>query len=125
KIKNVKGVLSVLPITGALFITGFLAITGTPPFGIFLTKILIMSAGIKEHLFLSIAAVFLMAVLFVGFLKQVGAMMFGERPQEMDKSKESAWLIVSPLALIAIALCLSFYVPHFMSVLLTSAVSRY
>ena len=42
KILLVKGVMSVLPLTGVSFIIGFLAITGIPPFGIFITEFSIL-----------------------------------------------------------------------------------
>ncbi len=48
KILRVKGVLSVLPVTGIVLIVGFLAITGMPPFGIFLTEFYILTAGVTD-----------------------------------------------------------------------------
>lgn len=125
KISKVKGALSVLPVTSILFLIGFFAITGTPPFGIFLTKIFIISAGMHAHPFISTAAIFLTVILFVGFFKHVAAMVFGEKPAEMNTEKESAWLIIPPLALIALAFYLSFDLPSFINTLLIDIASHY
>ncbi len=125
KIAKVRGVITALPITGVLFLVGLFAITGTPPFGIFLTKILILSAGIQKHLFASVVALLFMVILFVGFFKHAVAIMFGEKPSEIEIEKESAWLVAPPLMLVATALYISFYMPPFLNILITMVVSRF
>lgn len=76
KIFNVKGALKVIPITSVLFIIGFLIVTGIPPFGIFMTKLYILSAGMKDHLFVSLLALFFLTLVFVSFLKHITTMFF-------------------------------------------------
>jgi hydrogenase-4 component F len=125
KIVRVRGALSVLPLTSILFIIGFFAITGTPPFGIFLTKVFILSSGIKTHPIVSIAAILLMVTLFIGFFKHVSSMVFGEKPAQIIKGEGSIWLIIPPLALIAAAFYLSFHIPSFLYTLLNDVVSHY
>ncbi|MEK6646357.1 MAG: proton-conducting transporter membrane subunit [Candidatus Firestonebacteria bacterium] len=125
KIKDVKGAINVIPITSILFLTGFFAITGTPPFGIFLTKIFILSAGIQTHLVITIIAIFFMAILFIGFFKHVVAMIFGEQSADIKTGEASMWLIVPQFALVAIAFYLSFHIPSFIHTLITVAVSHY
>ncbi|MBI2463602.1 hydrogenase 4 subunit F [Candidatus Peregrinibacteria bacterium] len=132
KIAKVKGMLSSLPITSILFLVGIFAITGAPPFGIFLTKISILSVGIKIHAIVSIVAMFLMAILFIGFLKHASSMAFGEKPSEVTTGssefktgKENIWLILPPLALLALALFLSFYFPRFLLDLLNAVTISY
>jgi hydrogenase-4 component F len=124
KIARVTGVLAALTVTGILFLTAFFFITGTPPFGIFLTKIFILSAGIKAHPAVTLIALFSMAVLFVGFFKHVTAMSFGKKPAEIKAGEGSIWLIVPPLALIAVASYLSFHIPGFLFTLINGAVSH-
>jgi len=125
KIINVRGVITALPVTGVLFLTGFFAITGTPPFGIFLTKIFIISAGIQAHPFLGVTTILLTAILFVGFFKHVVAMTFGAKPAEIKTGEISVWLILPPLVLLTVALTLSFYVPQFLLTLINTVVSQY
>ncbi len=125
KIIDVKGAINVIPLTSIIFLTGFFAITGTPPFGIFLTKIFILSAGIQTHLVITIVAIFFMAILFVGFFKHVVAMIFGEQSADIKTGEASMWLIVPQFALIAIAFYLSFHIPSFIYTLITAASSHY
>src|SRR5260370_35483431 len=42
---DVRGALQRVPLSGALFLVGFLAITGAPPFGPFLSEFTIISAA--------------------------------------------------------------------------------
>jgi hydrogenase-4 component F len=46
---GVRGVLQVLPVSGALWVAGFLAITGSPPFGPFLSEFTILKAAFDQN----------------------------------------------------------------------------
>ncbi|MBW6485477.1 MAG: hypothetical protein K0B01_04915 [Syntrophobacterales bacterium] len=125
KIANIRGVISALPVSAGLFLTGFFTVTGTPPFGIFFTKIYVLSAAIGTNLFAGLIAIFAFALVFIGFFRQVIAMMFGEKPSEMPVGEIHRLLIAPPLLLLAAALALSFYLPPFLSELITQAVGKY
>ena len=45
---EVRGVLRTLPVTGILWVAGFLAITGSPPFGPFLSELVILKAALDQ-----------------------------------------------------------------------------
>jgi len=125
KIKNVAGVLKTLPSTGVLFFIGFLAITGMPPFGIFLTEFSIMAAGTKSHPWVVIVAVLALALIFVGFLRHVVAMLYGETekeviPREMDKNN-----LAPIILLVVILVVLSFYLPTGLKSIITLASLAY
>jgi hydrogenase-4 component F len=123
KIANIRGVIQSIPTTGAMFILGFFAITGTPPFGVFLTKMLVLSAGVQNHLTITIIVIGLMALLFIGFFRHVSTIAFGQKPTHLSIGENNVWLLISPLALIAAAFCLSFYLPPVLHTLLNSAAS--
>lgn len=125
KIHKIKGVLTTLPITGAFFLIGFFAITGTPPFGIFFSKVLILVEGIKTYPVASVFALFFMVILFIGFFKNITAMIFGEKPKEIEVGDENIWLIVPPLILIVVFIVLSFFIPPFLLTLINNAASAY
>jgi len=125
KIAKIKGGLTILPITSIFFLVGFLAITGTPPFGIFLSKMLIVSEGMKIYPIISALALFLMVILFIGFFKHVSNMFFSQKPKDTEAGESSAWLIIPPLILLVIMIILSFYIPPFLSRLINNAVSYY
>jgi len=118
KIVNIKGMINVLPITAILFLLNFLIITGIPPFGIFINEILILSEGIKLYPFLTVFVVLLLALLFVGFLKYVTAMVYGKKSPEIIVGEKNIWLLIPPLFLVAITLYLTFHLPQFLKTLL-------
>lgn len=114
KIAKVRGVLVSLPVTGMFLIIGFLAITGMPPFGIFITEVFILSAGISSHLFVVVAALALLALAFVGFLKHTVDMVFGDSGAEgaAVARGESNYLTALPaVLLLLIFVTLSLYLP--------------
>ncbi len=125
KIANVRGALKALPVSSVLFFLGFFAVVGTPPFGTFLTKLLVINAGIAAHPFVAVTALIAVAVLFIGFFRRVTAMVFGDMPDTVTPGEGSVWLILPPLALLTIAFYLSFQIPAFLSTLITSAASHY
>lgn len=125
KIADVKGVITALPVASIIFFTGFFVITGMPPFGIFFTKVLILSSGITAHPVVTIAALLCVAVLFVGFFKHMTAMMFGEKSSETNNGEINALLIVSPLALVLLVVYLSFSMPPFLSTLMHMVANQY
>ncbi len=95
KIRNVKGVLTVLPVTGVLFFIGFLAITGVPPFGTFVTEFSILSAGIKTHPTTVIITLLVLALVFVGFLRHVVSITFGNSHTPMARVRAD-WIQFIP-----------------------------
>ncbi len=121
KIANTRGMITVLPATGVLLLLGMFFITGFPPFGLFFTKIGIISAGIQTHPTITIIAIFAAALLFVGFLKHFIAMSFGDKTENIPIQRKFDLLIFIPLILLSIAIFLSFHKPAFLVALLAEA----
>lgn len=125
KIKNVRGLLTVLPVTGVLFIVGFLALTGVPPFGIFVTEFSILSIGLQVHPVAAILALLGFVLVFVGFLKHLSAMSFGENETPIVPG-ENGFLTIAPIIILVVALIvLSLFVPTAIRSLLQAAVINY
>jgi hydrogenase-4 component F len=121
KIEDVKGILSTLPVTGILFFVGILAITGIPPFGIFMTEFSIFSIGVESHLPIVIIALCALAIAFAGFLKHTSSMLFGKKPEAIEKGEPSQWSVL-PIVIIALALLLlSLYLPEQLKTIITRA----
>jgi len=78
-IARVRGLLLAAPATGLLWLAGFLAITGTPPFGLFLSKFTILKAAFDGgHLWIAIMLLVFLAVIFIGLTTAFLAMAQGE-----------------------------------------------
>jgi len=124
KIKNVAGVAKTLPATAALFVIGFLAIAGVPPFGIFNTEFSILAAGVKDHLVIVIVMLAALALVFAGFLRHVVAMIKGESKEIAPGENGPGTL--APLVVIAAALlAMSLYVPSWLQELLKAASTNF
>src|SRR5437667_7653158 len=76
---DVRGALQRVPLSGALFLIGFLAITGSPPFGPFVSEFTIVSAALGSGQFLA-GGLFLvlLGVVFVGMGATVLAVVQGK-----------------------------------------------
>lgn len=121
KIVNIKGVLSSLPVTGIIFLLGFLAATGIPPFGIFITEVTIFSAGIISHPYISFIAILLLALIFIGFLRHVVAMTFGESPDHLKKGEYNYMTIIPSIILMTLLIITSIYLPTSIKSLIDAA----
>lgn len=124
KIAEIRGMTKVLPVTAILFFIGFLTIMGVPPFGIFITEFTILSAGIGTCPFVTIIAIFSLALVFAAIIKHVVLMMFGEPKREHHYGEANIWTVLPPIILITILIILSFFIPASLQSLLQSAITN-
>jgi hydrogenase-4 component F len=107
----VRGVMRWMPLSGALFLAGFLAITGSPPFGPFVSEFTIMTGALDRGQFVA-AGLFLatMLVVFIGMGGTVLAVLQGEsdRPAAAGDSIGTGAPI---LLFMALVLLLGLYIP--------------
>lgn len=118
---QVRGLLRVLPVTGLLWLAGFLAITGSPPFGPFMSELQILMAAMQTHVVAAVICVALLAVIFVGMARIILPMAFGlagdakEGPQEglaaVPAGGAGILSVLSPAVLCLAVLGLGLYVP--------------
>ena len=115
-IARVRGLLAAAPATGLLWMAGFLAITGMPPFGLFLSKFTILKAAFDGgHLWIAIVLLGFLAVIFIGMTTAFLAMSQGD-PKEVAGGHptigESWWQIAPPAVLGLLVLYLGVAVPE-------------
>lgn len=130
KIKNVSGALSVLPVTAPLLFAGIFAITGVPPFGTFLSKFSILSAGVRDHHLLVLALAPLFGLVFIGFLRNFTLMIFGHTAQTPEGEAlprgEAGIFTIIPIVLLLITLAtLSIHLPVVLHDLIQTAASGF
>jgi hydrogenase-4 component F len=122
---EVRGALRRLPLSGALFLAGFFAITGSPPFGPFVSEFSILNGAFDAHAVL-VAALFLvfLLVVFIGMGKTVLKVVQGRAPVEvMDEPYRDGFLTIAPVfTLMAIVLLLGLYIPAPLNALVKDAV---
>jgi hydrogenase-4 component F len=124
---DVHGALRVLPASASLFVAGFFAITGTPPFGPFVSEFTILSAIMGAGRY-GVAALFLalLVVVFVGMGQTVLAVAQGEAPERTAVTPyRDGWLRVAPIALLlALVLALGLWIPAPVLALLRDATAE-
>lgn len=116
---DVRGLRWTMPATGALWTAGFLAVAGSPPFGIFVSELIILKGMLAKGAWL-VATLYLgaLAIIFVGMSVAVLRMVQGNRPLDMSarpsSRHEPLWSIVPPLALALAVLSLGIWIPDWL-----------
>jgi hydrogenase-4 component F len=109
---RIHGILRSRSVTGGLLVAGLFAVTGSPPFGLFLSEFTILSGAVRGgHPWVAAAMLLLLAVIFIGMASVILEVAYGEADRSVPKARESGWLIGGPLALAAAVLLLGLYVP--------------
>ncbi len=111
-VHEVRGLVALAPVTGGLWLAGFFAVTGTPPFGAFISEFSILRGAIDGGRWL-VSGVFLalLAVAFVGMASAFLRMAQGAAGEGERSPRESMLAVAPPALLGAFALLLGVYVP--------------
>jgi hydrogenase-4 component F len=111
---DVRGALRRVPLSGALFLAGFLAITGSPPFGPFVSEFTIASAAFDRGQYLA-GGLFLalLCLIFIGMGATVLAVVQGEpsRQAEPGEFRDTVSTGAPIVLLLALVLLLGVYLP--------------
>jgi hydrogenase-4 component F len=113
RIEVVSGAIRRLPISGALFLIGFLAITGSPPFGPFISEFTILNGAIQgSHFMVSALFLLFLLVIFVGMGATVLAVVQGIPSPEADTGFRDSFLKTAPMFLaLALILMMGLWIP--------------
>ena len=121
---DVRGAIQRVPLSGALFLAGFLAITGSPPFAPFVSEFTIVNAAISSGQFL-VGGLFLLllGIVFIGMGATVLAVVQGNAPEQKQPNgfHDSVSTGVPILLFMALVLLLGLYVPPPLESLLRDA----
>ena len=123
-IDDVRGAMQRLPISGMLFLAGFLAITGAPPFGPFVSEFTIVSAAIGSGQYLPAGLfLFFLTVVFMGMGSTVLAVIQGEPPETAAPNDyHDTFGTCAPIVLfMALVLMMGLYIPPPLEKLLREA----
>jgi hydrogenase-4 component F len=94
EIANLRGVWRQFPVQGALWLAGAVAITGAPPFGLFLSELIILRAGLAQSFPWAVGIMLvLLIVIFVGFLNHFRVMYFEPDHKPASRSAVSFWCV--------------------------------
>jgi hydrogenase-4 component F len=109
---SIRGVLRRSPWSGVLLVAGLFAVTGSPPFGLFVSEIIILGAAIRQgYAWIALVMVGLLSIVFIGMAKMVLDVAFGDPPDTAAAPRETIPLIVGPVGLGLLVLLLGVYLP--------------
>ncbi|MCZ7357291.1 MAG: hydrogenase 4 subunit F [Candidatus Methanoperedens sp.] len=112
EIFNVTGLVKSMPYTGAMFVIGGLAITGSPPFSIFISEFTILAAGFSQgHIIAAVLFLLFIIMIFAGFFNNVSKMAFGTPKPGIEKGEVSRWTLGAMAILIVFVVVLGVYIP--------------
>ncbi len=124
RLEDVTGALVRLPISAGLFIAGFFAITGSPPFGPFVSELAVLFAAIESHRYVvSALYLVLLAIVFLGMGASVLAVVQGT-PLEDETSAtfhDSAMNTLPIMAALALVIVMGVWIPAPITALLHDA----
>jgi hydrogenase-4 component F len=129
---RVRGVLRRLPVTGVLWLAGFLAIAGSPPFGPFLSELTILKGALDAgRPAIAVAYLLILAVVFIGMATIFLRMAYGtpalslaasdKHLAESRSPREPLWSVAPLAALGLVVLTLGVYLPPRLADLLHQA----
>jgi len=111
-LRNITGAIRMLPWTGGLFLGVTFAVTGTPPFSIFQSEFLALSAAFAAGRSWA-AALFIIGVvtIFSGFLIHISKLVLGTPRPDAPRGVEGPWKLGAMLLVAVPILLLGFIVP--------------
>ncbi len=122
---KVRGLLQRLPLTGGLFLAGFFAITGSPPFSPFLSEFSMLSGMFAAgYPLVATAVLFFLAIIFIGMANTILPMMMGSAPRDAGTVvgyRDQFFTVAPPLLLMAVILILGIWQPESLRQLLHDA----
>ncbi|MBN1626831.1 MAG: NADH dehydrogenase FAD-containing subunit, partial [Deltaproteobacteria bacterium] len=118
KTHDVRHILKTAPLTGILWIAGFFAVTGSPPFGTFLSEMTILK-GMLDAGRWGLAAGYLLAlgIIFIAMARIFISMSFGMPDKDISfdrlpvNQREPSWFSWPAVIMASVILCLGLYVP--------------
>lgn len=111
-IRRVTGAIKVVPASAFFLILGVFAVTGWPPFGLFISEFTIVSAGFASGQIVgSLLFLGFITTIFIGFVYYAAGMVFGEPPRELKKSDPNTITLLLFAALLGCLLLLGVFIP--------------
>ena len=111
-INNIRGLIQTQPAVGWSLLLGTTAIAGFPPFGVFTSEFLLLSATMESQPWLTVPLVLGLLIAFAGLFRQLQPMVYGEAPEGQTAVPANMWPVALHLLLV---LWLGISIPGFLA----------
>ncbi|MBI4375132.1 MAG: hydrogenase [Elusimicrobia bacterium] len=120
---HAHGALRRVPVSATLFLLGFVAITGSPPFAPFVSEFGVLRAAVNGDRFgVALGFVGLLAIIFIGMATTVLSVVYGV-PNKDSKvvHGDSPLMIAAPLVFMAAVIFLGLWLPDWLTAVVGNA----
>ena len=111
-IEGIRGLIQTQPAVGWGLLIGTAAIAGFPPFGVFTSEFLLLSATMKSHPWLTLPLLSGLGVAFAGLFRHLHPMVYGDRPEGQVAVQANMWPVALHMVLV---LWLGLSIPPFLA----------
>jgi hydrogenase-4 component F len=120
---KIRGMLKLMPFTALMFAAGLLTAAGSPPFNIFVTEFMTITAGLRNgYIWQMILFMILLVVAFVALVVLVSETVLGPRPADVSRG-DGNWLTLLPFGILFVFMAgLGIYLPDPLNQLLHGAI---
>lgn len=115
---KIRGLMQLQPLVGWGLLISTLAILGLPPFGIFISEVLILISAVQQHLWMALIIILGLLISIAGLLNNLHPVIYGKSNAPTYLGKISSTPMVLHLGL---ALWLGLYVPSWLVQILQQA----
>jgi len=109
---KIGGLIRGNPLVGWGLVSGVMAIVGMPPFGVFTSEFLILTAAMKDAPFLAPFLLLGLGVAFAALFRRVQPMIAGEVPESQSPIKAAHIPVILHMALVFV---IGLYMPDFLA----------
>jgi hydrogenase-4 component F len=122
RVQRVGGMIRHLPKTFVSFFAGFVGISGLPPFGTFISEVIIIIGAFQNHRYISVGLfLFALTLVFAGAGRVFMSMSFGETSEKL-KVKEKALRLVPSYTLLLASVILCIWMPDILYTTIIDAI---
>lgn len=112
-LNSIRGIAKVAPVTGVLFAAGCLAISGFPPFALFVSEMGMILAGASAGHLLVVAVVLVaLVVVIMAFVRVITGSVLGTPSDEVERGEVSPLALVPEVVLVALVVWLGIAMPE-------------
>ena len=120
----IKGIMKVAPVTAVLFAGGALALGGMPPFNIFISEFMLVTAGIQAgKVTVIVICLILLTVVLAGLVRMVASTVLGSSPEAVAKGELGVMTVLPIAVLMVLMLVMGLHIPQPVLQLLENATS--
>jgi hydrogenase-4 component F len=124
EIAKVSGIFKLLPVTGTVFLLGLFAIGGAPPFSVFASEVVVISAIFQEqHFVVGGVLILLLTMIFTGIVLTMFKMFGGEAPADISPGEFNLPGVVMIVGLLGMITVTGLYMPNEIKTLIDQAVT--